>query len=89
MRIGVKYCGGCDPGYDRVGMTGQLREALAGKAEFVASDAQGVSLVVVLAGCPGACADTSSFAGLETLWITCPEDAEDFLKRMGMGGEGA
>ena len=44
---------------------------------------------MVLAGCPGACADTGSFAGLEILWITCPEDARNFLERMGKGGEDA
>ena len=87
MRIGVKYCGGCNPGYDRVALARRLQEGLAGKAELVSADAEGVSLVVVLSGCPSACADTSSFAGLKTFWITCPEDAEAFLERMEKGGE--
>ena len=33
MRIGVKYCGGCNPGYNRAALAGQLWEGLAGKAE--------------------------------------------------------
>lgn len=89
MRIGVKYCGGCDPGYDRVALARHLQEGLADRAELVAPDSEGVSLVMVLAGCPSKCADTSSFAGLKTLWITCPEDARDFLERMGKGREDA
>ena len=42
MRIGVKYCGGCDPGYDRVALARHLRENLADRAELVAPDSEGV-----------------------------------------------
>jgi len=79
LKIGVKYCGGCNPRYDRVALVKRIEERLRGKASLVRADSDGISLVLVVEGCSTACADVSPFKGLEIRVITCPEDAELFI----------
>jgi 4-hydroxybutyrate CoA-transferase len=67
VRIGVKYCGGCNPRYDRRALVARLRrsfpehdirEGLNARAEDFAPD-----LAAVLNGCARACADHGAFTG--------------------------
>ena len=52
MRIGVKYCGGCNPRYDRTGLVAQLINKLGGEG-----------LEWVVCGCTAACAEHQSLNG--------------------------
>lgn len=64
MRIAVKYCGGCNPRYDRPGFRTRLEARLAGRAEFVNASAEGpFDLVLVVCGCTAACADHRTLEG--------------------------
>ena len=82
VKIGVKYCGGCNPGYDRVALVKQMEESLRGQVEFVSPESEEVALVLAVEGCTTACADLSAFQGLEIRKITSIEDAEKFMKDM-------
>ncbi len=79
LRIGLKYCGGCRPAYDRVELTKEIKRRLGGRIEFVSPYTEGVSLVLAVQGCPVACADLSPFAQHEVWSVTCPEEAEGFI----------
>jgi hypothetical protein len=80
LKIGVKYCGGCNPNYDRVALVSAIEARLSGKASFVGTDGEGISLILAVEGCSTACADLGPFAGQEIRVITCPEDAELFIR---------
>jgi hypothetical protein len=80
LKIRIKYCGGCNPRYDRVALVKQIEERLSGKAALVGAEVNGISLVLAVEGCSTACADLRPFAGLETRVITSPEDAELFIR---------
>jgi hypothetical protein len=80
LKIRVKYCGGCNPNYDRVALVKQIEERLAGKAALVGAEGNGIALVLAVVGCSIACADLTPFAGLEIRVITSPEDAELFIR---------
>ncbi len=80
LKIRVKYCGGCNPNYDRVALVGAIKARLCGKASFVATDSNGISVVMAVVGCSTACADLRPFAGQEIRIITCPADAELFIR---------
>jgi len=80
LKIRVKYCGGCNPRYDRVALVKRIEERLSGKAALVGAEGNGISLVLAVVGCSIACADLAPFAGLEIRVITCPEDAELFIR---------
>ncbi len=44
LRIGLKHCDGCNPGYDRVALAKQIEKSLQGKVEFVSPESQDVAL---------------------------------------------
>ena len=61
-RIGVRYCGGCNPRYDRVALVKRIGGFFP-EAEFVTAQA-GVKYpaVLVVCGCPSRCANVSDLA---------------------------
>ena len=79
MKIGVKYCGGCNPQYDRVEVVEALQKRLEGKAAFVSRDDDGIDLILAVEGCETACVDLSSFEGKRIFEITSAEDADKFV----------
>ena len=56
-KVGLKYCGGCNPSYERVEMVQQLQSLL--EKQFIFSDAeqQDIDLLVFVNGCPRCCAN--------------------------------
>lgn len=78
LKIGVKYCGGCKPYYDRVELTAKLKERLGEKVEFLPHDSPGLFMVIAVQGCPTACADLSHI-DVAVRTITGWEEAEEFL----------
>ena len=80
IKIGVKYCGGCNPNYDRVELVEDLKRRLDGKVKFVVADSEGVELVLAVEGCEIACADLSPFEVKRIFIMTGVEDAHRFIK---------
>ncbi len=57
MLIGVKFCGGCNPRYDRGKAYEALKEKLKDKAEFViAEEGKVYDHLLVIGGCTNCCA---------------------------------
>jgi hypothetical protein len=82
MKIGVKYCGGCNPQYDRVEVVKGLQKKLECRAVFVPPDPEGTDLILAVEGCATACADLSPFEGKRIVVMTCLEDAERFVEEV-------
>jgi hypothetical protein len=82
ITVGVKYCGGCNPEYDRVAVVRRIEKSLKDKAEFVRPESNGVGLILAVEGCSTACADLSAFQGMEVRRITGIEDAEKFIREI-------
>lgn len=80
--IGVKYCGGCKPDYDRVELVDRLRQRFGAAAVFVRPDSEGVDLILAVQGCPTACADLTPFERVPLWVITAPEDAAAFIRHV-------
>lgn len=60
MVCGVKYCGGCNPRYDRTGFFDAVRQdCRAAEFQYVRPEAVYDSLLVIC-GCPSKCADISA-----------------------------
>jgi len=81
LRIAVKYCGGCNPNYDRVALAEQLLERLFGIAELVTGD-KVPDIVVAIEGCPTACADLGEYEGLEVLILTDPAQMQSVVDQI-------
>ena len=60
-RIGLKYCGGCNPSYERVEFVAAIREAAGNRIEWVSPDAGGFSLLLVVSGCDKQCVDMAEY----------------------------
>ena len=82
LRIGLKYCGGCNPEYDRVDLVQQIKKRLQGKADLVLPESENVDLILAVQGCSTACADLSDFQGLEIWIITNIEQADRFVREI-------
>jgi len=87
-RIGLKYCGGCTPRYDRVQAVGYLRERLKDSVEFVSYEDPDIVGVLVVAGCPTACVDLTPFKQLPVWVVTSRQEVEDFPATIRTGGIG-
>jgi len=59
-KIGIKYCGGCNPFYERVEMIQRLRSLLQHRFIFAVNDLQDSDIMVLVSGCPRACAERNS-----------------------------
>jgi hypothetical protein len=59
QRIAIKYCGGCNPDYDRVVLVKRIKENLNDLVEFVSLDDRDIDLVLAIEGCQTACAEIS------------------------------
>ncbi len=51
----MKYCGGCDPGFDRVKYFQEIQNAAGGLIEWVTLDDRDFETVLVISGCNTAC----------------------------------
>ena len=82
MKVGLKYCGGCNPEYDRVALVRHIEESLQGKIAFVTPEGEGVRLILAVEGCSTACADLSAFQGKEIRVITTIDGADRFIQEI-------
>lgn len=68
MRRAVKYCGGCNPRYDRVAAVRRLETEL-GDVLPAAQPGVAYDEVFVICGCSVRCADISQLAAEKFVWI--------------------
>lgn len=87
--VGLRYCGGCNPRYDRVAAVERLKARLP--AVELRPAAPGQKLALVVCGCSARCADVSDLdCGL--VWLCAEaqlEEAAGQLCRINILQEGA
>ncbi|MBM4278644.1 MAG: hypothetical protein FJ130_12310 [Deltaproteobacteria bacterium] len=57
LRIGAKYCGGCNPSYERVAIVQRAQSRLKDRFLFLRHDEPDIEVMVLLSGCHRACAN--------------------------------
>ena len=82
LKVGIKYCGGCNPYYDRMALVKRIERRLQGKIEIVALEHDQIDMVLAVVGCSTACAELSPFNGKDISVITKPEDAEAVIRQI-------
>jgi hypothetical protein len=82
LKVGIKYCGGCNPGYNRVATAEYIEHSLHGRVEFVSLENKDINLVLAIEGCKTCCADLSPFEGKQIHFIAQIEDAGRFLQKI-------
>jgi hypothetical protein len=62
MLVGVKFCGGCNPRYDRGKALADIKKEMQGQAEFVVAEEGGeYDYLLVIGGCTNCCASYSQY----------------------------
>ena len=76
MTVRVKYCGGCNPRYDRAGLVRRMREDFPGASVVYDETPSGeeIDVVLVVCGCPVRCASHGELRGLSGKWIVSSPD---------------
>jgi len=78
IRIAIKYCGGCNPVYERVAAVAEMLDRLADAVAVVPLDDQRADLLLAVEGCPTACADLSGFKGKKVVVLKSREAVAGF-----------
>jgi len=60
-RIGLKYCGGCNPSYDRVEYVREIQKAAGGRVDWVSLDEGGFCALLLVSGCDKQCAEMAEY----------------------------
>jgi hypothetical protein len=72
MTIGVKFCGGCNPRYDRGQALTAVKERLGGDLRFAyAEEGRRYDLLLYIAGCANRCTALGAYSaakGIVSLW---------------------
>lgn len=66
IKIGVKFCGNCNPYVDMVSMLSKIKESVP-NAEFVSWEVEIYSLLILLSGCPSGCVTIPDYSGPKTM----------------------
>jgi len=56
-KIGIKYCGGCNPSYERVEIVHRAQSQFNHPFHFVHHDEPDIEVLLLLSGCQRACAE--------------------------------
>lgn len=72
MKIGIKFCGGCNPRYDRGAYARSLVTTLqkGGDTVEIVKTQQYYDLVYVICGCGVACADVKAIKAGQLIYMT-------------------
>ena len=85
MTVGIKYCGGCNPRYDRVAFAAALAAACPEVSWVPAWPGESYDRLAVLCGCSARCADygavTARCGTLVVDHMTALEEAAGFFRR--------
>lgn len=73
-RLALKYCGGCDPWFDRVGYFQEIQNAAGDLIEWVTLDDPDFECVLVISGCEVACPAQNMVLGAGRRIVTICDD---------------
>ena len=73
----MKYCGGCDPGFDRVGYFQEIQNAAGDLIEWVTLDDPGFECVLVISGCDTSCPAEKMVTGARRRIVIIRDDKSD------------
>lgn len=63
MTCGVKFCGGCNPRYDRGDALNTIKKHFAGKVDFViAQEGHTYDCLLIIGGCTNCCASFKQYS---------------------------
>ncbi len=80
--VRLKFCGGCNPRYDRLATAQYIMHALAGRVRVITGEESGFAAVLVLAGCQTCCVDESEFISYPIYRVTHETEVPVIIERI-------
>jgi len=80
FRIGLKYCGGCTPRYDRVQVVTSIKKLLVDSVEVVSYEDMDIDGILVVTGCPTACVDLIPFERYPVWVVTSRRNINNIIR---------
>lgn len=75
MLVGVKFCGGCNPRYERGQALQAIKKHFEGRVDFViAEEGKEYDLVFVIGGCSSCCASYDQYKSKNQYYLMWDED---------------
>jgi len=91
MRVAIKFCGGCDPTFDRVEFANQVKRTAGEHFTWIGLDQDSKDAVLVICGCQRACPieeiQDISISVVVTSAELSPEIVVDRILRKGKNNE--
>lgn len=78
-KFGIKFCGGCNPAYDRVELSNTIKNRMGDQIEWIAVDDPRAEKVLIICGCLTQCANVEDIPEEKRVWITSPEFDSDWF----------
>ena len=82
MTVGIKYCGGCNPRYDRAAAVRRLHAALPGAAFVNAVPGQRYDALLVVCGCSARCAGLHGLESSRVVLLCREQDIAPAAKEL-------
>jgi len=79
LKVGIKFCGGCNPTFDRISASLEIKKALKDEVVFTDYRESGVDLILAFMGCKSACADLTGVEHNKIRFICNKEDADSVI----------
>jgi len=90
-KIGIRFCGGCNPTYERVGMIQHVQSRLGKRFLFLSRYRKDAEVLILMNGCPKACTlEDSEPPEIPYCSVTGEDDFEilmDWLKSLPEKGD--
>lgn len=87
VTVGVRYCGGCNPRFDRVAGVRRLEAAYPRAAFKSARPGESYDLLLIVGGCTACCPDQTGLTGRYRVEIRTEQDFEQALALLRRAGE--
>jgi hypothetical protein len=77
--IGIKYCGGCNPFYERVEIVHRAQSKFNHQLHFVRHDQPDIDVMILMSGCQRACAAQDLHQTVPRYSVTGKNDFEAMM----------
>lgn len=86
LTVGVRYCGGCNPRFDRVEAVRRLAAACPRAELEGAEPGRQYDLLLIVGGCSACCADRTGLAGRAVVEVRQEQDFDRALALLRRAG---
>ena len=82
MKVALKYCGGCNPDYERTAYWEAIKQAAGDEFQWVRLEDGDYQAVLLICGCPKACPREDMPSGVNLVCLSDPDSSAEAVLAM-------